>query len=81
MNHSQIPQPHVLSHLLYLQPATDIMPAYMPDLPIGLLIGSNCPKALQPLTVIPSPGDGPFATLYPHGWTINGPLHTKADGP
>ena len=81
VNHSQIPQPHVLSHRLYLQPATDNMPAYMPDLPIGLLIGSNCPKALQPLTVIPSPGDGPFATLYPHGWTINGPLHTKADGP
>ena len=81
VHHSQIPKPHVLSQWLHLEPATDNMPAYMPDLPIGLLIGSNCPKALQPLTVIPSNGDGPFATLYPHGWTINGPLQITAHGP
>ncbi|XP_046557263.1 uncharacterized protein LOC124266512 [Haliotis rubra] len=34
-------------------------------------------QALQPQKVIPSDGDGPFAVLYKHGWTINGPLHVK----
>ena len=41
------------------------------------MIGSNCPKALQPLKVIPTNGDGPFATLLYHGWTINGPIQVK----
>jgi hypothetical protein len=53
------------------------MPPYLPDVPVGLLIGSNCVKALQPIKVIPSSGDGPFAVKYRHGWTINGPLRMQ----
>ena len=51
------------------------MSAYLTDVPIGLLIGKNCAKVFQPSKVLPAIGDGTFAALYPHGWTINGPLH------
>ena len=44
---------------------------------IGLLIGSNCPRALEPLEVIPADGEGPFAVRYCHGWTLNGPVKAE----
>ncbi|XP_068203742.1 uncharacterized protein [Palaemon carinicauda] len=50
---------------------------YEPELDIGILIGSNCPTALQPLEVVPTLGYGPFAVRYLHGWTVNRPLHVK----
>ena len=43
-------------------------------IPIGLLIGSNCPSALQPHGFIHSENDGPFATKTILGWTISGPI-------
>ena len=75
VNHTQIPKPEVLSQWPHLQEITKEMPPYMPGVSIGLLIGCNCPKAIQPLKVVPATGDGPFAVLYQHGWTINGPVH------
>ena len=77
VNHSHIPKPNMLSRWSHLHEATSEMPPYLPGTPIGLLIGNNCVRAHQPSKVIPSSGDGPFAALYPHGWTINGPLHTN----
>jgi hypothetical protein len=77
VSHSQIPKPEILSQCTNLHEATRNMPAYLPNVPIGLLIGNNFSKALQPIKVIPSSGDGPFAVLYPHGWTINGSLKIK----
>ncbi|XP_039869513.1 uncharacterized protein LOC120722563 [Simochromis diagramma] len=44
------------------------------DSEIDLLIGSNVPKALEPLDVIRSVGDGPYAVKTVLGWTVNGPL-------
>lgn len=44
------------------------------DSEIDLLIGSNVPKALEPLDVIRSIDDGPYAVKTMLGWTINGPL-------
>ncbi|XP_019750034.1 uncharacterized protein LOC109530618 [Hippocampus comes] len=41
---------------------------------IGLLIGTNVPKALEPWKVINSDGNGPYAVKTLLGWTINGPL-------
>jgi len=32
-----------------------------PHLKIGILIGADCTKAIQPLQIIPSQGDGPYA--------------------
>lgn len=40
------------------------------DVPIGLLIGRNCPKAIEPLEVIPSQGNGPYAYKTRLGWCV-----------
>ena len=44
------------------------------QIPVGLLIGANCPKALQPLEVIPAVNDGPYAVRTNLGWSIVGPI-------
>ena len=41
---------------------------------IGLLIGNNVPKALEPWIIINSQGNGPYAIKTSLGWTVNGPL-------
>ena len=62
--------PH-LSHLL----------ANMPDrnenIPVGLIIGVSCPKALEPQTVIPSFDDSPFAVKTALGWCLSGPVEKQ----
>ena len=50
------------------------LPDYVPNMKIGLLIGSNCPRALEPLEVIPAKCEGPFAVRYRHGWVLTGPV-------
>ncbi|XP_071951906.1 uncharacterized protein [Antedon mediterranea] len=44
------------------------------DAEIGLLIGNDVPKAMEPWEVINSQGDGPYATKTRLGWAINGPI-------
>lgn len=41
---------------------------------VGLLIGTDAPKVIEPLEVINSKGDGPFAVRTRLGWIVNGPL-------
>lgn len=41
---------------------------------IGLLIGVNTPKALEPWRIINSEGNGPYAVQTLLGWVVNGPL-------
>ena len=53
------------------------MPASMSNVEIGMLIGSNCPLALEPSGVVPSKGEGPYAMRLRHGWTLSGPLQVK----
>ncbi|KAK2920524.1 hypothetical protein Q8A73_000009 [Channa argus] len=48
------------------------------DAAIGLLIGTDAAKMMEPKEVIPSVDDGPFAVRTILGWTVNGPL--KVDG-
>ena len=49
------------------------------DSEVDLLIGSDVPKALEPLDVIQSVGHGPYAVKTLLGWTVNGPLGGKTD--
>ena len=44
------------------------------DARVGLLIGHDVPKALEPKEVKESQDGGPFATRTLFGWAINGPL-------
>lgn len=42
--------------------------------PIGLLIGNDVPRALEPRELRRCNGKGPYAVKTILGWTINGPL-------
>ena len=75
VNHQQIPTAEKISHWPHLQHLASHLPDYIPDVKIGLLIGSNCPSAHEPLKVVPMETEGPFAVQLRHGWTVNGPLH------
>lgn len=64
----EIPSHHTLMlfpHLSYLQSE---MPDKDEGLPVGLIIGVNCPKALQPQAIVP------FAVKTALGWCLSGPL-------
>ena len=74
VSHKQIPKRDELQSCPSLQCVLDKLPQYFPKMEIGLLIGSNCPRALEPLEVIPANGEGPFAVRYRHGWVLNGPV-------
>ncbi|XP_068242329.1 uncharacterized protein [Palaemon carinicauda] len=77
VNHDQIPRYEMLKDWPHLSSVINNIPVHQPELDIGILIGSNCPTALQPLEVVPISGYGPFAVRYLHGWTVNGPVHVK----
>ncbi len=79
VSREQIPSHEILQQWPHLKYITDKIPPSNASTEIGLLIGSSCPDAIQPLQVIPSSGNGPFAVRYKHGWTINGPLYVGAD--
>ena len=70
----QIPRPEMIRKWSHLRGVADQLPIYRPDLEVGILIGTNCPSALEPIEVVPMKGHGPFATRLRHGWTIYGPL-------
>lgn len=43
---------------------------------VGLLIGTNVPKAMEPWQEIHSERDGPYAVRTALGWVVNGPLRS-----
>ena len=51
------------------------MPSKLHGAKVGLLIGSNCPKALEPMDILASANGGPYALKTFAGWAIVGPLH------
>lgn len=73
----QIPTPEVVKQWEHLHGVAERMPKFIPNLEIGLLIGSNCPAAIEPLEVVPSGDKGPYAMRLRHGWTLTGPLQVK----
>ena len=74
VSHDQIPRKEMLLQLPRLKALADHLPPYFSHLQIGLLIGSNCPRALEPLEISPGEEEGPYAVRLRHGWTIHGPL-------
>ena len=74
VDHNQIPTPEIVSKWKHLESVAKGIPGYRPNLEIGLLIGNNCILAHEPLNVISSTGNGPFAVLLRHGWSVGGPV-------
>ena len=67
-----IPRPDVLMKIPTLKEFSGLVHPLMEGVDVGLLIGLDCPKALEPLEVLPTEY-GTFACRLRHGWTINGP--------
>ena len=44
------------------------------NIEVGMLIGANCMKALEPIAIIPSSNGGPYAYKTKLGWCIVGPI-------
>jgi hypothetical protein len=61
----------------HLQHLTKEIPEWDRTVPIGLLIGVNCPKALEPIDFITTYGNGPFALKTALGWCVAGPVYSK----
>lgn len=82
VSHEQIPQAHMLTRWPHLASVAPHLPPFLPSLQIGLLIGSNCPRAMEPQEVCPSginSSEGPYAVRLRHGWTVHGPV-SSSDG-
>ena len=69
---SQIPKPEVAMCWEHLKPiASELMP-YRKDLEVGLLIGTNCPRAMKPREIIPGSDNDPYGIRTDLGWGIIG---------
>ena len=54
---------------------------YQHDIEVGLLIGSNCSRAIMPREIIPAgPDDGPYAQRTDLGWGIIGNITRSKQG-
>lgn len=73
-----IPVPEMVDDFPYLQPIRDHI-APLQDCEVGLLIGYNCSKMIEPRNVIPSVGDGPYAQRTLLGWSIIGTVERGTD--
>ena len=76
---SEIPTSNSIKEWSYLKSIESELPNTT-SLKIGILIGANCLKAIEPLTVIPSQGDGPFAFKTKLGWCVVGPIRSSRSG-
>ena len=47
------------------------------NISVGLLIGTNCLEALEPVEVIPRQNDGPYAIRTALGWCVVGPIKAR----
>ncbi len=73
----EIPTPERVRPWKHLAPILEKLPSFNSSMPIGLLIGANCPKALEPHEVIPSADNGPYAIRSQLGWCVVGPLESE----
>ncbi|XP_074606450.1 uncharacterized protein LOC141859501 [Acropora palmata] len=70
-----VPVPELARRWTHLECIQAELPPRLPGAKVGLLIGSNCPKALEPVDIVASENGGPFAVKTFAGWAIVGPLH------
>ena len=58
----EVPTPCRIKEWDHLQTISDKLLDYDSRLSLGLIIGANCPKILEPQEVIPSMDDGSYAS-------------------
>ena len=70
----QIPTPDNTNHWGHLKSVSQALPEYLSTIPIGLIIGGNCPKSNEPLEAVPSKDGGPFVYMSHLGCCMVGPI-------
>ena len=73
MDKEEIATPARISKWEYLKPISNEI-VQDGDIVVGLLIGANCMKALEPMKIIPSKEDGPYVYKILLGWCIVVPI-------
>ena len=74
----EIPTPEKLQDYAHLSLIREKLPAYDESLGLGLIIGANCPRILEPQEVIPGVESGPYASRSILGWRVIGPISVAA---
>lgn len=73
----EIPTPNKVAKWSYLNEIHKNLQQDEDETDIGILIGANCPRALEPIEIIPSQGNGPYAFRSVLGWCVTGPIISK----
>ena len=61
VDEEEVATPHKVKQWKYLNKIHQFLPSDEVKIVIGVLIGGKCPKALEPVEMIPSQGNGPYA--------------------
>ena len=75
----EIDTPKKIKKWKYLNPITAEM-IHDDDIGVGMLIGPNCMKALEPVEIIGSQDGGSYAYKTKLGWCIVGPIGSNKNG-
>ena len=67
-----IPRRETAAEWEHLRPLQDRIPPYFADAEVGLLLGTNCPRAVKPRDIVSTEGDEPWAVRTSLGWGIVG---------
>ena len=68
----QIPKPEVAMQWDHLKCIAEELMPYREDVQVGILIGTNCTKAIKPREVIPGGDNDPYGIKTDLGWGIVG---------
>ena len=70
----QIPRKETANEWQHLQKIADKLYPYQSSMDVGLLLRSNCSRAIKPRGVILGKGEDPYAVRTLLGWGIIGPV-------
>ena len=73
----EIATPTKIREWKYLQPISNKI-VQNDDVHVGLSIGANCMKALEPTRILQSQDGGPYAYKTKLGWCVVGPINCRA---
>ena len=73
VDNDDISKPGQLKQWKYLEPVVNQL-NFEENISVGLLIGANCTKALEPIQVLQGRNRGPYAFRTRLGWCVVGPV-------
>ena len=74
VDNGDITKPSHLRKWKYLENVIDQL-TFSDDISVGLFIGANCTKALEPTEILQSRDGGPYAFKTRLGWCVVGPVN------